>query len=71
MLETAPSVHSLQQSYRRDMTKSRFETGIKIKYLQSNRPNGQMFFNILATVAEFERGLIRLKTCEGMSDCSS
>ncbi|MCZ4295237.1 hypothetical protein [Vibrio sinaloensis] len=32
------------------MTKSRFETGTKIKYLQSNRPNGQMFFNNLATV---------------------
>src|SRR4029450_8333410 len=29
-------------------------------------PMGKMFFNILATFAEFEADLIRLRTCEGM-----
>ena len=28
---------------------------------------GKMFFNILATFAEFEADLIRLRTCEGMA----
>jgi len=30
-------------------------------------PIGKMFFNILATFAEFEADLIRLRTCEGMA----
>ncbi len=29
-------------------------------------PMGKMFFNILATFAEFEADVIRLRTCEGM-----
>jgi DNA invertase Pin-like site-specific DNA recombinase len=28
---------------------------------------GKMFFNILATFAEFEADLIRMRTCEGMA----
>lgn len=30
-------------------------------------PMGKLFFNILATFAEFEADLIRLRTCEGMA----
>ena len=30
-------------------------------------PMGKMFFNILATFAEFEADLIRMRTCEGMA----
>ncbi|WP_237770643.1 recombinase family protein [Enterobacter ludwigii] len=30
-------------------------------------PMGKMFFNVLATFAEFEGDLIRLRTCEGMA----
>lgn len=30
-------------------------------------PMGKMFFNVLATSAEFEGDLIRLRTCEGMA----
>ena len=30
-------------------------------------PTGKMFFNILATLAEFEAGLIRMRTREGMA----
>ena len=30
-------------------------------------PMGKMFFNILATLAEFESGLIRMRTREGMA----
>jgi DNA invertase Pin-like site-specific DNA recombinase len=30
-------------------------------------PMGKMFFNILATFAEFESDLIRMRTCEGMA----
>ena len=29
-------------------------------------PMGKVFFNILATVAEFEVDLLRMRTCEGM-----
>ena len=30
-------------------------------------PMGKMFFNILATFAEFEAGLLRMRTREGMA----
>ena len=33
------------------------------------RPDGQMFFDILATFTEFEVGLLRMRAREGMATC--
>ena len=47
------------------------ERGVKLALGRAlydlNDPMGKMFFNILATFAEFEADLIRLRTREGMA----
>ena len=45
------------------------EPGVKLALAlyDPNDPMGKMFFNILATFAEFEADLIRLRTREGMA----
>lgn len=43
------------------------EAGAGNQYLHPADPMGEMFFNVLATFAEFEGDLIRLRTREGMA----
>ena len=47
------------------------EHGVKLAFGQTlydpDDPMGKLFFNILATFAEFEAGLIRMRTREGMA----
>lgn len=55
----------------RDIADSLVERGVKLALGASvydpTDPMGKMFFNILATFAEFEADLIRLRTREGMA----
>jgi len=55
----------------RDIADSLVKRGIKLaigcSVYDPNDPMGKMFFNILATFAEFESDLIRLRTREGMA----
>ena len=43
------------------------ERGVKLALCDPGDPMGKMFFNILATFAEFEADLIRMRTREGMA----
>ena len=55
----------------RDIADSLIARGVKLALGTSvydpTDPMGKMFFNILATFAEFESGLIRMRTREGMA----
>jgi DNA invertase Pin-like site-specific DNA recombinase len=66
----------LQQSPRsvpaaRDIADSLIARGVKLalgtNVYDPTDPMGKMFFNILATFAEFEADLIRMRTREGMA----
>ena len=53
--------------HRRSASGTRRETGPRPGPLRPGRSHGKLFFNILATFAEFEADLIRMRTREGMA----
>jgi DNA invertase Pin-like site-specific DNA recombinase len=68
-----PKLHRLARSVpdARDIADSLIARGVKLALGSSvydpTDPMGKMFFNILATFAEFEADLIRMRTREGMA----
>ena len=52
---------------RRSASGTRRQTGPRPGALRPGRSDGKVFFNILATFAEFEADLIRMRTREGMA----